>query len=387
MKQKLNIGIVGTRFMGKAHSNAFRQAPVFFDLPLDPVLYAACGTDKENLNRFSSQFGWHKSETSWRKMIADKEVGLIDICTPNNLHHEIAIAAAGEGKHILCEKPAARTVEEALRMYEAAAKAGVVNMIVFNYRFLPAIAHARKLIEDGKIGEIRHFNAVYYQDWLADPKSPYVWRNDLSISGSGAHGDMNAHTIDLARYLVGEIEEVNGIQKTFIRERPTQANETVLQVTADDATTFLATFRNGALGCFMATRLAPGKKNFLRLEIFGSTGSIKFNLERINELEFYSSADDPALLGFRNIIVTEKIHPYQSAWWPPGHAIGWEHSFTNMMKEVIAAVAGNNSAMPTFLDGYKCQEVLDAVIHSASTRRWIRTDTASTSLNIKAISN
>jgi predicted dehydrogenase len=372
MNKRIHIGMIGTQFMGKAHSNAYLQAPRFFDLPLQPVLHTACGRNAQQLALFGKRFGWNKWCTSWKEMVADETIALVDICAPNNMHAPVAIAAAQAGKHVLCEKPLARNEEEAWEMYEAAQKAGIVNMVVFNYRFLPAVALAKQLIEAGKLGTIRHFNAVYYQDWLVDPGFPFVWRHDADVSGSGAHGDMNAHIVDLARYLVGEIAEVNGVQKTFITERPFADRSGTGKVTADDATSFLATFETGALGSFLATRLAPGKKNFLRFEIFGSEGSVVFNLERLNELQYFSGDSDASSQGYRTLHVTESAHPYMDAWWPPGHNIGWEHSFIHVVKALLETIAGEQPAIPDFYDGFRCQQVLDAVVASAASGSWIR---------------
>ena len=372
MKREVNIGIVGTQFMGKAHSNAYRQVPCFFDLPVKPIRHTTCGRNPDQLSKCIAQFDWRHGEASWEKMVENPVIDLIDICATNHLHMPIAIDAAEAGKHILCEKPIARNLDEAWQMHEAAKKAGVINMMVFNYRFVPAILLAKQLIDAGKIGQIRHFNAVYYQDWLADSNFPWVWRHDTDVAGSGAHGDMNAHIVDLARFLVGEMEEVNGILKTFIRERPMSDGKGSANVSADDATSFLATFQNGALGSFSATRLAPGRKNFLRLEIFGSKGSLTFNLERINELEYFSVEDDPNSQGYKNILVTEPSQPYMDAWWPPGHTIGWEHTFIHVVKTLLESVAGTAHALPDFYDGLKCQAVLDAVIASAHSGSWIK---------------
>jgi predicted dehydrogenase len=283
---------------------------------------------------------------------------------------EIAMAAARNGKHVICEKPIARSAAEARKMLDAVREAGVTHMVAHNYRRLPAIAFAKRLIDAGKLGTIRHFNAVYYQDWLVDPNFPYVWRHDIIEGGSGAHGDMSAHTVDLARHLVGDFEAVNGVQTVFVKERPVPQGGK-LPVTADDATYFLARFRNGALGSFLATRFATGRKNFLRLEIFGSAGAAVFNLERLNELEYFSSADDSAEQGFRNILVTESKHPYMDAWWPPGHIIGWEHTFIHEIKEFLTAVSLKQPVDPDFSDGLRCQLVLDAVMESAKNERWI----------------
>ena len=371
MNKEINIGIVGTRFMGKAHSNAYLQAPRFFDLPAAPVLHTACSRQKESLAQFAHQFGWQQQETSWEKMVADEAIDLVDICTPNNLHLPIALAAAQAGKHILCEKPMARNVEEARRMYAAAQEAGVVHMMIFNYRFVPALALAKRLIDEGKIGQIHHFNAVYYQDWLVDPQFPMTWRHDAEASGSGAHGDMNAHVIDLGRHLVGEYEAVNGHQHTFTPERPLPSGEGTGKVTTDDATTFLAKFQNGAQGLFQATRMATGRKNFLRLEIFGSEGGLSFNLERMNELEYFSRQDDPQRQGYTSVLVTEPVHPYMDAWWPAGHIIGWEHTFVHQVKMLLEGITHQKTVVPSFYDGLRCQQVLDAVATSAGTGTWV----------------
>lgn len=370
MKKEINIGIVGTQFMGKAHSNAYLKVPHFFDLPVIPVLHTACGCNSEQMKRFVSQFNWKQGETSWEKLIANKEIDVIDICAPNDLHMPIALAAAKAGKHIICEKPIARNFNEARAMYAAVKDAGVIDMMIFNYRYVPAIALAKQLIDDGKIGRIRHFNAVYYQDWLIDPNLPLAWRHDVKASGSGAHGDMNAHLVDLGRYLVGEFEAVSAIQETFIKERPFSSGKGLGNVTTDDATSFLAKFQNGAMGSFQATRLATGKKNFLRLEIFGSEGGLTFNLERMNELEYFSCHDDQKCQGYRNILVTESSQPYINAWWPPGHIIGWEHTFIHQIKELLEGIAQKKAVIPNFYDGLKCQQVLDTVNASIHTRSW-----------------
>lgn len=370
MKRQVNIGLVGTQFMGKAHSNAWMKVPFFFDTPLIPVLHTACSRSEAQRAKFVDQYHWKKGEAAWERMIESKDIDLVDICTPNDLHMPIALAAAKAGKHILCEKPMARNAAEAEEMYTAANKAGVVHMMIFNYRFVPALALAKEFIDQGKIGEVRHFNAVYYQDWLTDPAFPITWRHDANASGSGAHGDMNAHIVDLARFLVGEFRSVSGIQKTFIKERPLSSGIGKGEVTTDDATSFLATFSNGALGSFLATRLAPGRKNFLRLEIFGSKGSLGFNLERMNELTYYQSGGDASSQGYRNILVTDASHPYIKAWWPPGHIIGWEHTFVHQVSELLEGIGSNKHVHPDFYDGLRCQQVLDAVVNSTTSQTW-----------------
>lgn len=367
----INVGLIGTRFMGRAHSNAYKDVATFFDLPVKPEMKVACGLETgDYLMSFADKFGWKETETDWQKVVARSDIDLVDICTSNASHEPIAVTAAKAGKHILCEKPIARNAVEAKRMMEAAREAGVVNMVAFNYRRVPALALARKLIEEGKIGRVFHFNAVYYQDWLVDPAFPYVWRNDLKESGSGAHGDMNAHIVDLARFLVGDIEAVNGAKEIFVKQRKA-ADGKMLDVTADDAMYFLARFECGALGAFLCSRFASGRKNYLRLEIFGSEGSLAFNLERLNELEYYSRSESSQEQGFRNILVTENEHPYLNAWWPPGHIIGWEHTFIHEVADLLAAIPGKNPIHPDFYDGYRCQLVLDGVSLSADSGKWV----------------
>jgi predicted dehydrogenase len=371
MKPKINIAIIGTKFMGRAHSNAFISVPYFYEVPISPVLRAACGRNKEDLTAFSNNFGWQTQETDWQRIVERDDIQLVDICTSNATHMPIAVAAAKSGKHVFCEKPIAMNAGEALIMLEAAREAGVVHMVAFNYRRVPALVLAKQLIQAGKLGEIRHFNAVYYQDWLVNPDFPIVWRHDVQEAGSGAHGDMNAHIVDLARYLVGEFEAVTGAQEIFVKERPIASGQGKGSVTADDATYFMARFQNGALGSFLATRFATGRKNFLRLEIFGSRGSLSFNLERLNELEYYSVDDDAAEQGFRQVLVTESKHPYVSAWWPPGHIIGWEHTFIHEVQDLLVGIHKNQPVHPDFYDGLRCQDVLDAVVKSAEEKRWI----------------
>jgi predicted dehydrogenase len=303
--------------------------------------------------------------------VARDDVDLVDICTSNVTHMPIAVAAAKAGKHVFCEKPIAMNADEARQMLDAAREAGVRHMVAFNYRRVPAIVLAKQLIDEGKIGTVRHFNAVYYQDWLVDPTFPIVWRHDVKEGGSGAHGDMNAHTVDLARYLVGEIEAVCGVKEIFIKERPLADGSGTGAVTADDALYFLARFRDGALGSFMATRFATGRKNYLRLEIFGSEGSLVFNLERLNELEFYSRADVGKEQGFRTIIVTESSHPFIGAWWPSGHIIGWEHTFIHEVRDLLLAIDKDEAVHPDFYDGLRCQQVLDAALESAVEGGWV----------------
>lgn len=371
MSKTINIGIVGTQFMGRAHSNAWMDVDKFYDLPARPVMKAACDNVAENLEPFCQRFGWQTRETDWKKLVARDDIDVIDICTSNNVHMPIAVAAAKAGKHIICEKPTAMNAAEAKAMLDAVESAGVKHMVAFNYRRVPAIALARQMIEEGKIGKVFHFNAVYYQDWLVDPDFPYVWRHDKKVAGSGAHGDMNAHIVDLARFLVGEIDAVCGAEEVFINERRMMDGSGKAKVTADDALFSLAKFSDGALGSFMATRFAGGRKNYLRFELFGSEGSLLFNLERLNEIQYYTRSETGREQGFRTILATESDHPYIKKWWPPGHIIGWEHTFIHEVGDLLTAIAEDESIAPNFLDGLRNQQVLDAMQSSAEKKAWI----------------
>ena len=379
MARTLNIGLIGYRFMGRAHSNAYLNVARFFDVKATPVMKAVCGRTRKDVRAFAAQWGWESYETDWRALIARNDIDAIDIATPNDSHAEIAIAAAQAGKHILCEKPLAMNVAEAKKMLAAAKKARVVHMICHNYRRVPAVALARQLIDEGRLGTLYHFRGVYLQDWIVDPEFPLVWRLQKDRCGSGVHGDLNAHIIDAARYLVGEFDEVCGLETTFVKTRPIPSATSGLsarksrkrgRVTVDDATLFLARFRNGAIGSFESTRFALGRKNDQRIEINGSKGSIVWDLERLNELQFYSGDDPEHARGFRTILVTEPVHKYAGAWWPPGHIIGYEHSFVHTVADFIDAVAQRRKVKPDFEDGLRNQEVLEAVSDSARTGRW-----------------
>jgi len=371
MDKTINIGIVGTQFMGRAHSNAWMDVDKFYDLPVRPVMKAACDNVAENLDPFCRRFGWQSHETDWKKLVARDDIDVIDICTSNNVHMPIAVAAAKAGKHIICEKPVAMNTSEARAMLDAAQAAGIKHMVAFNYRRVPAIALAKQMIEEGKIGRIFHFNAVYYQDWLVDPDFPYVWRHDKKVAGSGAHGDMNAHIVDLARFLVDEIEAVCGADEVFIKERKFADGSGTGKVTADDALFSLAQFGNSALGSFMATRFASGRKNYLRFELFGSEGSLLFNLERLNEIQYYTRSEAGQQQGFRTILATESDHPYIDKWWPPGHIIGWEHTFIHELGDMLTAISSDKPITPDFYDGLRNQQVLDAMQMSAEKKTWI----------------
>ncbi len=379
--KEIRIGLIGYKFMGKAHSNAYRQVSRFFEPAAIPVMKAICGRNEKGVKDAAEKFGWETYETDYKKLIRRDDIDLIDITTPNNSHYEMVVTAAREGKNIFCEKPLSMNLREAREMLKAVEKAVVKHMIGFNYRRAPAIGLAKRLIEEGRIGKIYHFRSTYLQDWIVDPEFPLNWRFQKEIAGSGALGDLLAHHIDLSRYLVGELEEVSGMDKTFIKERPVsleadgltgKAGKEKGKVTVDDATLFLTKFKNGALGSFEATRVAPGRKNYNRFEINGSEGSIIFNFERMNELEFFSREDLSYAQGFRTILVTESEHPYISAWWPPGHTIGYEHTFIHQAYDLMNDLAEDKMPSPNFLDGVKCQEVLEAVSKSIKEKRWVK---------------
>ena len=385
MSKEINVGLVGYSFMGKAHSNAYRKVSMFFDSGALPVMKAICGRNETEVSAAATKFGWESYETSWKRLVERDDIDLVDISTPGDTHRDIAVAAAEAGKHVFCEKPLANSLSEAKQMLDAVQKAKVRHMVAFNYRRVPAVVLARQLIDEGKIGKIYHWRAVYLQYWILDPNFPLVWRLVKKHAGSGAHGDLNAHIIDLAHYLVGDISEVVGMDTTFIKERPLvesvdaalgarpgKGRKNMGRVTVDDATLFLARFKNGALGSFEATRFAGGRRNYNRFEINGSKGSIAFNLEKMNELQYYSRDDEHHARGFREIIVNEGVHPYLSAWWPPGHIIGWEHTFVHEVHDLLSAIAKGKDVHPDFNDGVRCQAVLEAVSLSARERRWIR---------------
>ncbi len=380
-KPVLNIGLIGYQFMGKAHSNAYRQANHFFDLPVEINMHTICGRNEAAVTKAAETYGWKNVETDWRKVLENPEIDVIDISTPGNLHAEIAIAAAKAGKAVWCEKPIGNTLQEAKDMLDAVLEAKVAHAVFHNYRKAPAVALVKKMIEEGKLGTIYHFRAVYLQDWIADPSFPLVWRLQKEVAGSGTHGDINAHIIDLARHLVGEFDEVCGMLHTFIKQRPlageiddklgAKASDKMGEVTVDDAAMFLAKFKNGALGTFEATRFAVGRKNKNSFEINGSKGSVVFNLEKMNELEYYNNDDPADLQGFRLIQATDSTHPYAGHYWPVGHIIGYEHTFVNLVADAARNMAEGKPISPDFVDGYENQRVLDAVEQSHEKRTWV----------------
>jgi predicted dehydrogenase len=379
----LGVGMVGYAFMGAAHSQAWRTAGRFFELPLQPRMTALCGRSEDKLRDAADRLGWASVETDWKALLGREDIALVDVCTPGDSHAEIAIAALEAGKHVLCEKPLANTVADAEAMAAAASTAaarGVRSMVGFTYRRVPAIALARRLVEQGRVGAIRHVRAQYLQDWITDPDFPLVWRLQKERAGSGALGDIGAHVIDLTQHITGQrIASVTAMLETFVKERPLPEESSGLAasggiergpVTVDDTALWLARFDGGAVGSFEATRFASGRKNAIRIEINGSAGSLAFDFESMNELSYFDATEDPDVAGFRRILVTEPTHPYAGAWWPPGHLLGYEHAFTHQAVDLVTAIADGTDPAPSFADGLRVQRVLAAVEASAEGGRW-----------------
>ncbi|HXP57268.1 MAG TPA: Gfo/Idh/MocA family oxidoreductase [Streptosporangiaceae bacterium] len=379
----LGIGMVGYAFMGAAHSRAWATVGQAFDVPLRPRMNVLVGRDEAATRFAARRYGWTHVETDWQALLERDDVHLVDICTPGDTHAEIAIAALDAGKHVLCEKPLANTLAEAEAMAAAAARAathGVRAMVGFNYRRVPAIALARQLVEQGRIGPLRHVRAAYLQDWLADAAVPLTWRLQQERAGSGALGDIGAHAVDLAQYLSGEhLTGVSGLLSTFVTDRPVAGGHdgATGPVTVDDAALFNGRLASGALAAFEATRVAAGRKNALTIELNGELGSLAFDLERLNELSFYDRTESEITAGFRRILVTEPGHPYLEAWWPPGHVLGWEHTFVHQARDLLVDIAGDDDPEPSFADGLQVQQVLDAVASSAAhDSAWTKVETA-----------
>lgn len=379
-KPRVNVAMIGYKFMGKAHSNAYRQVTRMMNPPIEPVMKVLVGRTPDALQAAAVEYGWQETATDWRKVIRRKDIDVIDICTANDTHMEIALAAFKAGKHVFCEKPLAMNLREATRMAQAAVDSGKKHLVCFNYRKIPAIGLAKQMIDDGVLGRIYHWRGVYLQDWIMDPAFPLVWRLDKSVAGSGAHGDINAHIIDMSRYLLGDIAEVCAAMETFIKERPlggmtgglnAVAMAETGQVTVDDAVIALARFKNGALGTFEASRFAAGRKNGWGFEINGEKGSIKFEFERMNELQYFNREDPASLQGFRTILTSDGSHPYMSAWWPAGHIIGYEHTFTHHVYDFLNDLAGMKATCPDFVEGARVQAVLESMSKSAEGRKWV----------------
>jgi predicted dehydrogenase len=363
----IGVGMLGYAFMGKAHSNAYRKlAYMAWPPPLVPELVSIAGRDEAAVSEAARRYGFESHTTDWRELVDDSRIGLFDNSGPNNLHAEPTIAAARAGKHVICEKPLGRDAEESFDVWQAVADTGVVHMCAFNYRFMPAVRLAQEMIAAGELGEIYHFRSSYLQDWLADPQAPSSWRLDREQAGSGALGDLGAHVVDMAHYLIGDFETVSGLVNTFVTERPGGA------VTVDDTCAATVRFKNGATGTIEATRMATGRRNQLSWEVNGTKGSIRFDVERLNELEVHQVNSSPGerAQGFRRVLVTEPYHPYMENWWPPGHIIGWGDSFMHELDHMLGAIAGRNEVRPhgaDLEDGYRAAEVCDAIVRSSET--------------------
>ena len=375
MSSTLGVGMIGYAFMGAVHSHAWRTVGHVFDLGVDVEMRAICGRNEEGVAAAAKKFGWQSYETDWRAVIARDDIDIIDICTPGSSHEEIAIAALQAGKNVICEKPLANTVAEAERMAAAANTASGKSMVAFNYRRVPALAHARNLVAEGHLGRIFHVRAVYLQDWIIDPEFPLVWRLIKDEAGSGALGDLGAHIVDAAQFVTGSnITSVSGELRTFIDERPLVGETHLLEatksaergkVTVDDAAIFLANFDNGAVGTFEATRFASGRKNGMALEVNGEKASLRFEFESMNELWLHDHTEEGKNAGFRRVLVTEGDHPYLEAWWPPGHVLGYDHTFTHEFRDFVLDVVNDREPQPSFEDGLYVQRVLDAVERSS----------------------
>ncbi len=371
--KEINIGLIGYKFMGKAHSYGYKNLPLFFGPEYQPVLKVICGRNEAALKAAAKQFGWEEYETDWRKVVERADVDLIDVSSPGYLHAEMSIAAAQAGKDVICEKPLANNLAEAREMLAAVEEAGVKHMIAFNFRRIPAVALAKEFIEEGRLGRICQWRATWLSDWVMSEDLPLVWRLQKDKAGSGALGDIGSHIIDLARFLVGDIESVVGMWETFKKERPLMDDPTKSgQVTVDDAVIFLARFENGVIGSFEATRYAGGDKERVGFEINGEKGSLRFNYNYFNELHFFSWEDPPREQGFKTIYVGDPAHPYVKNWWPNGHFIHYGSIFVNQAYELFKALAHNEMPVPNFEDGVQCQAVLEAVEKSIAEQRWVR---------------
>lgn len=377
--KQLNVALLGTKFMGKAHSHAWSSAGKFFDLPAEPVLKVAVGRDKASLDEFAARWGWEETATDWNRVVARADIDIVDIATPTALHCEMAIAAAKSGKQIFCEKPLALDVAQAERMAAAVNAAGVTSYLNHNYRRVPAVAFAKHLIDTGRLGRLFHWRGAYLQSWIIDPEFPLTWHLQAEHAGAGPLWDLGSHSVDLARYLVGEIASVQALTKTFIEDRPLPGADAGTfksggggaaargKVTVEDATIMAVTFENGAIGSFESTRFATGRKNANLFEIYGEKGAVAFDLERMNELEFLDATLPSSEQGFRTVLVTEAEHPYLSAWWPPGHVIGYEHTFTHAVADFVKAVCDGSPIHPSIPDGVATIRVLQAAKQSAAT--------------------
>jgi predicted dehydrogenase len=372
--KRLNIGLIGYGFMGRAHSNAFRKTPNFFDLEYQPVLKAVCGRDEKKVKAFANKWGYESYETEWRKLIEREDIDLIDIACPNDMHKPIAITAARAGKMILCEKPLAMDGGDGLEMVREVEKAGVPNMVWYNYRRVPAVTLAKQLIDEGRLGRIFHYRAKFLQDWTISKDLPQggagLWRLDVKVAGSGVLGDLLAHCIDTAIWLNGPMAKVNAMTETFIKERKHNLTGRVEKVGIDDACAFLARFQNGSLATFESTRYARGHKALYTFEINGEHASIFWDLHDLHRLQYFDHRDEGRVRGWRSLHITDGDHPYMSKWWVPGLQIGYEHSFVHQFADFLEGVAKRKPASPTFRHALETQYVCDAVLKSAKTQKW-----------------
>jgi predicted dehydrogenase len=372
----LNIGMIGYGFMGRAHTNGYKRVNDFFDLPYRPVLKAVCARDEAKAKAFADQWGYESVETDWKKLLARKDIDAVDICTPNNLHKEIAIAAAQAGKMILCEKPLAMNAAEGEEMCAAVEKAGVANIVWYNYRRIPAVTYAKQIIDSGKLGRIFHYRANFLQDWTINADLPQggaaLWRLDAAAAGSGVTGDLLAHCIDTALWLNGSITDVTAMTETFIKERKHQLTGKSEKVTIDDACAFLCHFKNGSLGLFESTRYARGHKALYTFEVNGENGSLKWDLHDLHRLQWFDYRVEGPLRGWASIHVTDGDHPYMGKWWVPGLAVGYEHSFVHQVKDFLEGLGTGKPAGPTFRDALETQKVCDAVLESAKSHAWAK---------------
>lgn len=378
-QKELRIGLIGCGFMGRTHSNAYNRIKNFFpELVYTPVLKAVCSRNPERVKAFAAQWGYESTETDWKVLIARDDIDAIDICTPNDSHAEIAIAAAAKGKMILCEKPLSRTLAEGQKMVDAVEKAKVMNTIWYNYRRLPAVTLAKQLIDSGKLGKIFHYRANFLQDWTISPELPQggegLWRLDVEAAGSGVTGDLLAHCIDTAMWLNGGISDVSAVTETFIKERVHQASGKVQKVGIDDACIFHCHFENGSLGLFESTRYARGHKALYTFEINGEHASIRWDLHDMNRIEYFDHRDESIVRGWRSILVTDADQPYMKRWWVPGLIIGYEHSFVHQAADFFKCLETGEPCHPTFRDALETQKVCEAVIDSANTRSWKNTN-------------
>jgi predicted dehydrogenase len=378
-KKELRIGLIGCGLMGRTHSNAYKRIGDFFpELEYHPVLKAVCSRSENKVREFANQWGYESIETDWKAIIARKDIDAVDICTPNNMHSEIAIAAANAGKMVLCEKPLARTLTEALPMVDAIEKAGVKNTVWYNYRRVPAVTLAKQIIDSGKLGRIFHYRSNFLQDWTINANLPQggeaLWRLDSAAAGSGVTGDLLAHCIDTAMWLNGGIKDVSAMTETFIKERVHQETGKVQKVDIDDACIFHCHFENGALGQFESTRYARGHKAQFTLEINGEHASIRWDLEDMNRLEYFDHADDSIVRGWRSIHVSDSDQPYMDRWWIPGTSIGYEHTFVHLVADFFKSLETGESCSPTFKEALETQKVCEAVLDSAASKNWKNTD-------------